>query len=231
MKFAPTILGIVIAAALLALLGLTRLMVSSVDPPEYEIREIETSILPDPPPPPPEDPPPEAPPPPPSLTDVSEVPDPQRVPIPKAEVPYDLEAPVDPFFTDVPPAPMPTPAKPTTRPSPEPSPRVSQPKPPKPTAKSHYSVSELDGKPQLLRHGSAVFPRSLASRGVSRGTVVLEVELDQRGNVTIRRVVSSTHSELIKSARRVAASARFTPPTRQGKPVKSIMRWPITIRK
>lgn len=231
MKFAPTILGLVVAAALLVLLGLTRLLVSSVDTTEYEIREIETMVLPDPPPPPPVDPPPDAPPPPPSLTEVTEVPDPMRVPVPKAELPMDLETPVDPFFTDVAPAPLPTPPKPEAKPSPGPTPKPTRPTPPRPVQKSHYSVGELDGKPRLLRHGSAVFPASLARRGVSRGTVVLEVELDQRGQVSIRRVVSATHQELIQAARRVASSASFTPPTRQGKPVKSIMRWPITIRK
>lgn len=233
-KFAPTLLGLVVAAALLALLGLTRLLVSSEEPPDYELREIETTVLPEPPPPPPEEPPPEAPPPPPALTDVSEIPDPTRVPMPKAELPMDLETPVDPFFTDLAPAPLPEPPQPAAKPSrpapPAPS-RPSRPEPPAPVEKSHYGVGELDGKPRLLRHGSAAFPSKLARRGVDRGTVVLEVELDERGRVKIRRVISSTHPELVAPARRVAASASFTPPTRNGKAVKSIMRWPITIRR
>lgn len=223
------------AAALLALLGLTRLLVPSGQPAEYEIREVEISAMPEPPPPPPEDPPPEAPPPPPSLTSVSDVPDPTRVPVPKADMPMDLETPVDPFFTDVEPAPLPP--EPVVRESPpeksEPAPtRPSRPSPPpQPARKSHYSVGELDGKPRLLRHGSARFPSSLARRGVTRGTVVLEVELNARGRVSVRRVVSATHSELVGPARRVASSASFTPPTRRGQRVKAVMRWPITIRK
>lgn len=234
-KFVPTLLGLVVAAALLALLALTRLLVSSEEPPDYELREIETTVLPEPPPPPPEEPPPEAPPPPPALTDVREIPDPTRVPVPEAELPMDLETPVDPFFTDLAPAPLPEPPQPAAKPS-RPSPpapsRPSKPAaPPVPVAKSHYGVGELDGKPRLLRHGSAAFPPKLARRGVDRGTVVLEVELDERGRVKIRRVVSATHSELIAPARRVAASASFTAPTRNGRAVKSIMRWPITIRR
>lgn len=233
MKHASTILGLVVAAALLALLALTRLLVSSEEPPEYELREVETTVLPEPPPPPPEDPPPDVPPPPPSLTDVSEIPDPARVPVPKAELPMDLETPVDPFFTDLAPAPMPEPPKPATEPSrpSRPAPARPDPAPPRPVERSHYGVGELDGKPGLLRHGSAAFPAELARRGVDRGTVVLEVELDERGRVSVRRVVSATHTELIAPARRVAASASFTPPTRNGKAVKSIMRWPITIRR
>jgi TonB family protein len=219
---------------LLAVLGLTRLLVPDGSVAEIEIREVEIAALPEPPPPPPEEPPPDAPPPPPSLTDVSEVPDPTRVPVPKAEVPMDLTMPVDPFFTDVEPAPLPkpivrrAPPRPQSRPAPK-SKAVNP--PPAPVAKSYYGVNELDGKPRLLRHGSAAFPSALARKGVKSGTVTFEVELSTSGSVRIRRVLSSTHSELVSAARRVASSARFTAPTRNGQRVKAVMKWPITIRK
>ena len=100
-----------------------------------------------------------------------------------------------------------------------------------PSANSQYGISELDGTPRLLRHGSAAFPSSLARQGVSRGTVVFEVELSTSGSVIVRSVVSSTHPELVAPARRVASGARFTPPKRNGKAVKAIMRWPIIIEK
>lgn len=149
----------------------------------------------------------------------------------------DITLPVENFYTDLAPAPLPeapTPPKPV---------RVEhkkqffkkeqnyKPTPPPPVAKSHYSTSELDGTPRLLRHGSATFPSSLARQGVSRGTVVFEVELSTSGSVSVRRVVSSTHPDLVAPARRVAASARFTPPKRDGQAVKAIMRWPIIIEK
>ena len=51
------------------------------------------------------------------------------------------------------------------------------------------------------------------------------------GAVRVRRVVSSTHPELVAPARRVATGARFTPPKHRGKVVKAVMRWPITIQK
>lgn len=234
MKLPSAVVGIVVAGMLLALLGLTRLLVPDGMVEELEIREVEISALPEPPPPPPAEPPPDAPPPPPSLTELSELPDPTRVPVPKAEMPMDLKLPVDPFFTDVEPAPLPKPvvrrepprvsAKPATKPA------AVRP-PPAPVAKSYYNIGELDGKPRLLRHGSAAFPSSLARQGVTSGTVTFEVELSTSGGVSIRRVVSSSHPDLVSPARRVAASARFTPPTRGGQRVKAVMRWPITIRK
>ncbi|MEM1083044.1 MAG: energy transducer TonB [Verrucomicrobiota bacterium] len=221
------------AGALLAVLGLTRLLVPEVEIEELEIRELEITAVREPPPPPPEEPPPDAPPPPPSLTDVSEVPDPTRVPVPKADVPMDLSMPVDPFFTDIEPSPLPKPV--VRKAPPRPTKAVARPTtikpPPAPVAKSHYGIGDLDGKPRLLRHGSAPFPSSLARKGVSSGTVTFEVELSTSGAVRVRRVVSASHPELISPARRVAAGARFTPPTRQGQRVKAVMKWPITIRK
>ena len=100
-----------------------------------------------------------------------------------------------------------------------------------PAVKTHYKQNELDGTPRLLRHGSATFPSSLSKEGIKSGTVTFEVELSTSGSVSIRRVISSTHAELIAPARKVAESARFTPPTKNGQAVKAIMNWPITIEK
>ncbi|MFK7850540.1 MAG: TonB family protein [Akkermansiaceae bacterium] len=236
MNLRSTIIGIAASAILLVVLGVARLFTVSANTPELTIREIETVSFEPPPPPPPVETPPDTPPPPPALTQVSVLPDPTRVPIPQAEIPMDITAPVENFFTDIAPAPLPMTAKPIrSAPIAKPSPPsrqapIKRPKPP-PIAKSHYSASELDSTPRLLRHGSASFPSSLARKGVSRGTVTLEVELSTSGSVSIRRVISSTHSELVTGARRVAARARFTAPKRNGKPVKAIMRWPIVIQK
>lgn len=235
MNFKSTIIGLAASALLLALLAFARIFVVTAEVPDLTIREVETVIFdPPPPPPPPEDPPTDAPPPPaPTLTNLSTLPDPSRVPIPQADVPMDITLQVENFHADLAPAPLPI--------SPE-AMRVDQSKQffkkeqnytpaPPPVAKSHYSTSELDGTPRLLRHGSATFPASLARQGVSRGTVVFEVELSTEGSVSVRRVVSSTHPDLVAPARRVAASARFTPPKRNGEAVKAIMRWPIIIEK
>jgi len=231
-----TIIGILASAFLLAVLGLARLFVVDPNVPDLEIREIETIVFEPPPPPPPQETPPTAPPPPPALTSVSSLPDPTRVPIPQAQVPMDITAPVENFFTDLAPAPLPVAPKPSP-----PRPRSSSEQlfkkeenyrpAPTPVKKSIYDSSELDGTPRLLRHGSASFPSSLARKGVRSGTVVFEVELSTSGSVSIRRVVSSTHPELVDPARRVASGARFTQPMHNGKPVKAVMRWPITIQK
>ena len=238
MKVRSTITGIAASAILLAVLGVARLFTMEGTVPDLEIREIETSTYEPPPPPPPmEEPPPDAPPPPPALTTVSSLPDPSRVPIPQAQVPMDISAPVENFFTDLAPSPLPVAPEPVrTRTTPRQSAPSAKPAPvrrptPAPVVKSHYNANELDGTPRLLRHGSASFPSSLARKGVSRGTVTFEVELSTSGSVSIRRVVSSTHPELVSPARRVASGARFTPPKKSGQAVRAIMRWPIVIEK
>ncbi len=209
-------------------------MVSAVEVPDVTIREVETlePEMPPPPPPPPDEPPPD-PPPTPAITDVSEIPDPTRVPVPRAEIPMDFTLPVETFFSDIPPAPLPLPPAPTPQRTaePEPAPPPPSPSPPAPPRRESYEVGDLDDPPRLLRHGSAAFPTALARRGVTSGTVVLEVELSPRGAVSVRRVVSATHDELVAGARRIAGSSRFTPPTRNGEPVSAVMRWPITIER
>lgn len=232
MKFSSIIIGITASAILLAVLGFARLFTVVENTPDLTIREIETiTFEPPPPPPPPEEQPPLAPPSP-ALTNIDPIPDTSRVPLPVSSVPMDITVPLGEFHIDAAPAPLPTPPAPERaaprQPSPKPSPpRRSTPTPPK----SHYSASELDGTPRLIRHGSATFPNSLARKGVTRGTVTLEVELSTSGSVSIRRVVSSTHPELNIAARRVASGARFTAPKKNGRPVKAIMHWPIVIQK
>jgi len=219
---------------MLAVLGFARIFLVSADVPDLTIREVQTVLFDPPPPPPPmEEQSPDAPPPPPTLTNLSTLPDPSRVPVPQADVPMDITLPVENFYTDLAPAPLPTASKPFEHSKQffKKEQNYRRTPPPPPIAKSHYSTSELDGTPRLLRHGSTTFPSSLARQGVSRGTVVLEVELSTSGSVSVRRVVSSTHPELVAPARRVAASARFTPPKRNGEAVKAIMRWPIIIEK
>lgn len=232
MHIRSIIIGLVAAGAIICVLALSRLMVAEVEVVDLTVREIETldPDQPPPPPPPPDEPPPD-PPPTPAIAELSDIPDPSRVPIPRAEIPMDVRMPVDSFFSDLPPAPLPviaTPAPRTETRRIKPTPPRASPPPP---VKDTYNVGELDATPRLLRHGSAAFPTALARQGVRSGTVVLEVQLSSRGTVTVRRVVSSTHTELVDGARRIAAGSRFTPPTRNGQPVSALMRWPITINR
>lgn len=226
--------GIAITGVLLAVLVATRMMVLTPTSIEYEVREIETVSLPDPPPPPSEEIVPEdvPPPPPPALADLAVTLDVSQPAIPVSTMKIDPRLAVDTFFTDQPPSPLPQ--------SVAPRPVVKTQGPAKPSApapriksisklKSHYSIGELDKKPRLLRNPSVSFPRSI--RNASSGRVVVRVAILPSGRSQFISVVSTTHPDLISPARRIANGSRFTPPTRQGKPVKAVMTWPIIIKK
>jgi len=235
-NFQSTLIGILSSAAVLFALVVPRMYHDAIPAPEAEItlREVEIATNEEPPPPPP--PPPmeeDLPPPPPmALTGLSDIPDPTRVALPSVDVPIPYDLPVDAFQLNAPVS-MPTTKFAVSAPK---GPRGDgpgkiggRPGPLAPVAKSSYRVNELDGSPRLIHHPSVAFPSGLASQGVRAGTVTLEVELSEAGRVSVRRVLSSTHAELVSAARYVAQGSRYTPPKKNGLAVKAIMRWPITI--
>lgn len=227
-------LGIAFTAVLLAVLVATRLMVLAPVEHEFEIREVETVSLPEPPSPPAETLPAEKtpPPPPPALLDLRAMPDVSQVALTVSHHRVDPRLVIDTFFTDELPEPLPVIAEPVPEKKPEVSIKPSSgpamdtalPKP-----KSEYSLGELDQQPRLLRNPSVVFPRSI--RDADSGQVVVRVAILPSGRSEFVSVVSSTHDELIPLAQRIADGSRFTTPTRQGKAVKAVMTWPITIKK
>lgn len=91
-------------------------------------------------------------------------------------------------------------------------------------------ASELDRKPKLLNRPSVRFPSRLARRGIRQGEVLLQVQIDTAGRVTVDRVISSSHPELVPTAQAFATKARFSKPTKNGKPVNATFRWPLSLR-
>lgn len=234
MSLKSIILGIAATVVLLAVLVATRLMVLTEVAAEFEIREVETLNLPEPPPPMPETTPAEdiAPPPPPALADLDISLDISQPLLPVSMEVVNPRLAVDTFFTDEPPSPLPTISKPAPKELSQPlaaSPPSLKLAPAPPQPKSEYSLGELDQKPRLLRNPSVVFPRSI--KDANGGSVVIRVVIQPSGRSEFVSVVSSTHPELIPLAQRIANGSRFTSPTRQGKAVKAVMTWPITIKK
>lgn len=228
------ILGIAVTVVLLAVLVATRLMVLAPVAAGFEIREVETVNLAEPPPPPPEPAatPDLAPPPPPALADLNISPDISQTVLPVSHQRINPRPAIEVFFTDQPPAPLPTIARPAPQQVSQPqatpsSPPRMAPAPPQP--KSEYSLGELDQQPRLLRNPAVVFPRSI--KDATSGRVVIRVAIQPSGSSEFVSVVSSTHPDLVPLAQRIANGSRFTPPTRQGKAVRAVMTWPITIKK
>lgn len=120
------------------------------------------------------------------------------------------------------------PATVATRPSQPPEPRPAPAKPAPPSGP--VAASQLDGRPRLLNSPPVTFPAALKRNGVTEGRVLLEVEIDEQGRVTVRRVLQISDPALESTARRFASAARFSPPRRAGVPVRTIFRWPLTLQ-
>lgn len=215
--------------------------------PDQVIRMVETAppvALPAPPPPPSSDdqPPNELPPPPP----------PPQVELPQLELQIEAVAPplaarLDPQIdltmqsavfdleVDPPPAPRVAAARPTSRSSSTAVTRPSRPAPapkpqPAPAMRTTYSSGELDSTPRLINRPSASYPRDRLRAGVKEGRVLLEVSISTGGRVSVRRVLSSTHSDFTAMARTFASRAKFSVPKKDGRPVTAIYRWPLILR-
>jgi len=89
--------------------------------------------------------------------------------------------------------------------------------------------SDLDRMPRPLPGSNLSFPRRLKRKSVS-GRVVLLIKLDEQGRVIESSVESSTLPEFEKIVASQVAKWRFTPPTRQGEPVRAQARFPVPIK-
>ncbi|MDP4643272.1 MAG: energy transducer TonB [Opitutales bacterium] len=95
-----------------------------------------------------------------------------------------------------------------------------------------FGFDELDEIPRLVREGrpnsqqSAEFQRVMRRQGPKQ--VILLVVLDERGAISVVDVVSYTHAALIPSAKQAAESSRFSPPMRNGVPVRAKYTWPLS---
>ncbi len=88
--------------------------------------------------------------------------------------------------------------------------------------------SDLDQIPRPIGVTGFNFPRRLKRKAV-RGRVVLLIRLSPEGDVVEATVDSSTLPDFSDFVRNEVARWRFTPPTKNGQPVKAKARLPIPI--
>ena len=90
-----------------------------------------------------------------------------------------------------------------------------------------FALSELDRIPRLLSEPSLSFPAALERRGVKRVTAELMVVIDERGQVLLREILSSSHAEINAQLPGLVRRSRFTAPQKDGKPVRARFVWPL----
>ena len=94
-----------------------------------------------------------------------------------------------------------------------------------------FNADELDTAPMLIVKPTVSYPASLARQDILEGRVLLKVSISPDGRASILNVTESVHPELEPMARRFADRARFSPPTKDGRPVTAIYHWPLALKR
>jgi TonB family protein len=89
----------------------------------------------------------------------------------------------------------------------------------------------VDEPPYLLTRPALEYPGLLRAAGVD-GLVILEVVIDSTGvpEAATLRVLEATHQGFVAAATRVVLGARFRPGRAHGRPVRVLIRQPISFR-
>ncbi|MEM0912321.1 MAG: energy transducer TonB [Pseudomonadota bacterium] len=90
-------------------------------------------------------------------------------------------------------------------------------------------LSQLDAMPTLLTMTRAKIPPRLARRGIKKVNVQLDILIDTEGKLTLIEIVENPHQEMVNEIKRLVRTARFTPPLKNGVPVRTRFILPLII--
>ena len=94
-----------------------------------------------------------------------------------------------------------------------------------------FGLGELDSVPVLLTQIKAIFPRSLARKGITKAKVALDVFIDEKGNITLINIKEMPYEELLNSINKIIRTSRFSVPTKNGQAVRARFIWPVEFKK
>jgi outer membrane biosynthesis protein TonB len=94
-----------------------------------------------------------------------------------------------------------------------------------------FGLGELDSMPVLLTKIKAIFPRSLARKGITEAKVALDVFIDEQGVVSLIGIKSLPYEELRDSINTIIRTSRFSVPTKNNQPVRARFIWPVEFKK
>lgn len=89
-----------------------------------------------------------------------------------------------------------------------------------------FKLHELDRKPTPIKQGRVRYPAKLKKKGLE-GVVKLLIQIDEKGVVRVQGVISSPHDDFIPPSVAAAENSLYTPPTRNGKAVKTKFVLPV----
>jgi len=93
-----------------------------------------------------------------------------------------------------------------------------------------FTFEDLAEAPRLINQPRFRFPSQLARRGIDEGKVIVEIDILPNGRAELRRIISSTHPELVDAAREIVRSARFTKPEVNGRAQTVRGRFPLILQ-
>ena len=92
-----------------------------------------------------------------------------------------------------------------------------------------FKLHELDRKPMPIKKGALHYPENLKNKGLE-GKVRLLVQINEQGIVRVQSVISFSHASFIPPSTTAAENTIYTPPTRNGKPVKTEFVLPVNFK-
>lgn len=92
-----------------------------------------------------------------------------------------------------------------------------------------FDVRDLDELPRIIRQVNMEVPLRFRQERIS-GLVRAEIMIDEQGNTTVRRIIESSSPELEAPARAALNQFIWTPPRKNGEPVRARYIVPIGFR-
>ena len=93
-----------------------------------------------------------------------------------------------------------------------------------------FTFSDLAQSPSIINQPRIDYPRELSRRGIMKGTVVALIEIQPSGKAVILKIISTTHPQLVKTAKDAIRQAHFTKPKVDGVSRTVRGEWPINFR-
>lgn len=93
-----------------------------------------------------------------------------------------------------------------------------------------FTFADLPQTPKIINRPRIQFPQELIQRDIIEGRVVALIEINEKGRAKIIEIISSTHPQLVKTARDVIRQAQFTKPLVNGIDQKVRGEWPLLLR-
>ncbi len=93
------------------------------------------------------------------------------------------------------------------------------------------SLPELDNIPMVISAPSMEYPKEALDRNILEYKIELHIVIDEAGRTYPISILENPFPSKNKKILEFASQVRFTPPTKQGVPVKAEYLWPVVFRK